>query len=184
MDRIVTSRRISLVGIVSAALLCSAPMSATVVPKDFIEVAGYVGVPPKILYAVALAESGQTVNGVYTPWPWTLNVDGKPARFKTREAMYQAFMSAIKTGETNIGVGRMQINWHWKYELISSPWRLSDPIYNTKLSAEILKGHFLNTGEWWRAVEKYHRESNAPEHRKVAQEYGVRVKRIFEAFDE
>lgn len=42
------------------------------------------GVPPVVLYSVALQESGTRLRGQLVPWPWTLNVAGTGYRFATR----------------------------------------------------------------------------------------------------
>lgn len=70
----------------------------------------------------------------------------------------------------------MQINWYWQYELAGSPWTITDPVVNLKIGAVILKSHYLDTGDWWEAVGRYHRPSQEPEHKAVALAYVGRVK--------
>jgi len=143
-------------------------------------VANYVGVPADVLYAIAVAESGLYQKGRVSPWPWTLNVEGEAQRFDNRQAMFDGLMVALKAGRSRVDIGLMQVNWHWQFDKVSSPWTITDPTANLKTGALILKGHYEDTGDWWEAVGRYHRPSQAPEHRAAALKYAGRVK---EAFD-
>lgn len=146
----------------------------------FDDVANYCGVPSDILYAVALVESGRTINGVRAPWPWTLNIEGQAYYFDARETMFQTVMAAI-ADRRPIDIGLMQTNWHWKYEYLRSPWKATEPLYNIKTACLILKRHFERSGDWWAAVGKYHRESDAPHHAAAASKYSQRVRRAWES---
>jgi soluble lytic murein transglycosylase-like protein len=140
------------------------------------EVAVYVGVPPTVLYAMALTESGLYKEGETVPWPWTLNIEGKAQRYESREAMFDGLMDALQAGRTSADIGPMQVNWFWQYELVGSPWTITDPVVNIKMGAVILKSHYLDTGDWWEAVGRYHRPAQTPEHKAAAQLYADRVK--------
>jgi len=142
------------------------------------EVAAYVGVPPDILYAIALAESADTVDGEMLPWPWTLNIAGDSRRFADRSAMFAALMSALGEGTQSIDVGPMQINWFWQYEHIHSPWRLTDPGENLKLAAQLLKVQYALCGDWWEAVGRYHRPSQTASNRAIAHSYRESVRSL------
>jgi hypothetical protein len=66
-------------------LLCG-PMTAQSqpVPVGYQQVAREYGLPPALLYAVALTESGQSCaqsKEQFRPWPWALNIDGEGALF-------------------------------------------------------------------------------------------------------
>jgi len=153
--------------------------AGAVIPDSFIAIAQYTGVPPKILYAVALRESQRGGLESPAPWPWTLNISGAPHYFNNRADMYKALMDALKDGITNVDIGPMQTNWFWKFEQIASPWIITDPTYNTKLGGQILAEHFRLHGDWWVAVGKYHRESEKPVHKLAAQKYLDGVKKIW-----
>lgn len=140
------------------------------------EVADYVGVPAPILYAMSQAESGLLQNGQFSPWPWTLNVAGQAQRFEDRQSMFDALMEALGTGQMMIDVGPMQINWYWQYNLMGSPWRITDPAVNIKIAAEILKTHYRHTGDWWEAVGRYHRPAQRPADKVIAAKYRDRVR--------
>lgn len=120
-------------------------------------VAGYVGVPTELLYAMALVESGRKVGDDVTPWPWTLNVAGQGRYYESREAMFADLMAALQRGQLSVDVGQMQVNWYWQYTRLQSPWRITDPAVNLKIGAQILRDHFERSGDWWTAVGLYHR---------------------------
>ena len=64
--------------VVGATLMQSITATALdELPVAYMVVAKAANVPADILYAVALAESGRSYNGVLLPWPWTLNVEGR-----------------------------------------------------------------------------------------------------------
>jgi len=166
--------------VLTAYLAMSAPVLAeTGIPAAYLDVASYVGVPAKILYAVALRESGRTAGGKHEPWPWTLNIAGKGVYYESRLDMFNALMSSLQSGITSIDIGPMQTNWKWQFDRIISPWQITDPTYNTKIGAEILFDHYKKTGDWWVAVGKYHRGSEKPKDLQIAKEYAGRVKKTW-----
>jgi hypothetical protein len=165
------------------ALLLTLPMVLSAhgddhfVPEPYRSVAAYSGVPPKILYAMALQESGRHRQGEWAPWPWTLNISGCSVYYDSRHAMFEALMAALGDGLMRIDIGPLQVNWHWQFQKLGSPWLSTDPIYNTKIGSQILWNHYQQTGDWWQAVGKYHRAADDPQHRLAAQAYSDRVKR-------
>ncbi len=79
------------------------------IPQGYRTVASQHQVPAEVLFAVALAESGRTVNKVTVPWPWTLNVAGKSYRYATRAEGCQAltrFMRTHPLKRIDVGLGR------------------------------------------------------------------------------
>lgn len=147
------------------------------------EVAEYVGVPADILYAMSKAESGLLKDKRFEPWPWTLNVAGNAKRFDDRQAMFDGLMDALGTGEQLIDVGPMQVNWYWQFEVMGSPWRITDPAVNIKIAAQILKTHYERSGDWWDAVGRYHRPADGPKDRLIADKYRTRVRHFYEQLD-
>jgi len=138
-------------------------------------VAAYVGVPSDVLYAMAMTESGLYREGQSQPWPWTLNIEGKAKRYDNRDDMFEGLMAALQAGHSSVDIGPMQVNWYWQYELAGSPWTITDPVVNLKIGAVILKTHYLDTGDWWEAVGRYHRPAQTPEHKAAAQRYASKV---------
>ena len=164
--------------LVLVAIMMTSPMAVKAVEPVYGEVAAYVGVPATILYAMSQVESGQLKNGRFAPWPWTLNVAGIAKRYDSRQAMFDGLMAALGSGEMMIDVGPMQVNWYWQYELLRSPWTITDPVVNLKVGAAILKNHYADTGDWWSAVGRYHRPAQTPRHQAAALAYANRVKKL------
>lgn len=128
---------------------------AVTVDKAFVQAAEQHRVPPKLFFAIALQESGWSVDGRYQPWPWTLTIDKKPHRFKTREAAYGALRAALEQ-ERQVGVGVLQIEWDYHADKFGSAWDALDPARNRAVGAGILRGYYDRLGDWWRAVGRYH----------------------------
>ncbi|MHA1129092.1 MAG: lytic transglycosylase domain-containing protein, partial [Alphaproteobacteria bacterium] len=40
--------------------------------------------PPDVLLALTLVETGRNKGGAFLPWPWTVNMEGKGHWFETR----------------------------------------------------------------------------------------------------
>ncbi len=164
------------------ALAASAPTAQASIlstpPPAFRTVAAEYGIPPSLLYAVALTESARIVDGRPLPWPWTLNVGGKGIRFETREAAEAALRRHLAAGE-HPDVGLMQVNWRWHARLLRDPSLALDPWYNLRAGAAVLAREYEATGDWWRAVERYH--SRDPER---AARYRGRVTKWFGRIDQ
>lgn len=164
-------------------LFISGAVRADGLPHAYVQVANFCGVPPGLLYAVAITESGRVIEGQGTqPWPWTLNIEGRGLFFETREAQFETLMDAITAGKV-VDIGPMQLNWGWQYERLISPWRATDPIYNLTAGCRILREYYDVRGEgrsWVWAIGKYHRGSDAPRHVRAADAYAKRVLRAWQ----
>ncbi|HHH28841.1 MAG TPA: lytic transglycosylase [Polyangiaceae bacterium] len=168
-------RTAALVGTIGFALAVSATGAAQAarplpIPPAYRIVAEEYGVPPSILYAVALAESVRTLENGAAPWPWTLNVRGRGLRFDTRESARKALEELLEAGERP-DVGLMQVSWRWHDRLLRDPQLALDPWYNLRAGAAVLAAEHAATGDWWRAVGRYH--SRDPEQ---AARYRARVR--------
>lgn len=138
------------------------------VPSAYRSVAVKYGIPVRLLYAVALAESGKTIAAINRrqPWPWTLNIAGKGVYFGSRLAAWQALDQSLRDGETSVDIGLMQVNWHFHQHRLGNSWLALEPIHNLTIGAEILKDCYKNRRDWWASVGCYHAPSD-----------GVRAKR-------
>lgn len=161
------------------------------IPATFEAVSDYCGVPARILYAVALAESGRVKDNRFDAWPWTLNISGKGQYFETRSNQYAALMTAIRTGKS-VDIGSMQLNWKWQFHRLHSAWQATDPTYNVITGCNILKGNFgastikdsHHDFKYWRAaVGRYHSPGPSPEQQARAQAYANRVQRLWEKLE-
>ena len=146
----------------SAILLClifSASACAEIaVPTAYRNIAKAIGVPEKILYAIALQESKLLVSeGAIRPWPWTLNVKGTPLRMSSSEETIQRLEEARNSGIRNIDVGLMQVNLKYHGQRFDNLSDAVNPYNNIWVGATILKEEYERCGhDWWCAVGHYH----------------------------
>ncbi len=153
---------------------------STSIPQTYRQVGAFCDVPARLLYAVALGESGRKVAGQWTAWPWTLNVQGRGFYFDSRERVFEALMQAITEGRS-VDVGPMQLNWRWKYDWLPSPWLATEPVFNIGTGARIIRAHYdrnPNAG-WFEAAGRYHREANRPQDFVARERYIGNVKRAW-----
>ena len=126
------------------------------VPTAYREVAREYDVPPSILFAVALTESGRSVsNGRLLPWPWTLNVQGRAYYYRDRKTAVAALKRFLKQGRSP-DIGLMQVNWRYHGKKLGDPAQAFDPWLNLRAGALILRQAYEHTGDWWLAVGRYH----------------------------
>lgn len=132
-------------------------------PPAYILAANAANVPPEILYAVALTESGTKVaNGHLRPWPWTLNIKGKGYLFNSqREACYMLNQALTTTSSKRIDVGIAQINIGYHGQYVSSPCELLEPYTNLRIAAKLLQQHYQQgSPDWLIVAGKYHAPNN------------------------
>ncbi len=137
----------------------SLPNNASrIVPEAYQQIAISQGVPPKILFAIALQESRQSVGQkIVRPWPWTLNFAGDAKRYDNSQQVVLALSEALIDGKTNIDVGLMQINMKYHGHRFGSLAQAVDPVNNVTVAAQILKEEFKScASDWWCAVGRYH----------------------------
>jgi hypothetical protein len=145
-------------------------------PWGYANVALQQGVPEKILYAVALQESGlQLKSGKFRPWPWTLNVEGTPERYASRVEAWKAIERHLKNGKTLIDIGVMQVNWHYHKKRLGAPWVALEPYHNIAVGAGILRQAFEKSNDWTTAIGRYHSPSNTPKRKARAERYRKKV---------
>ncbi|MEQ8390365.1 MAG: transglycosylase SLT domain-containing protein [Thalassospira sp.] len=89
-------------------------------------------------------------------WPWSLNISGKPQRYKTDTEMTNALDEVVRRTE-NVDIGCMQINWRWVgKECATDPRDLVNPQSNAICSARYLTKLYRQLGSWHKAVKAYH----------------------------
>lgn len=105
-------------------------------------------VEPSLLYAIALRESGHTVNGRFQPHPWAIAVGYDPAHNQlSHHAIYpdsyedavSILSQLIAAGYENLGIGLMQINLGANHRIIDDPLALLIPTHNLELASKVLK---------------------------------------------
>jgi len=153
-------------------------VQANAVPSGYQGIADQYQIPSKILYAIALQESGKKLsNGAFRPWPWTLNVEGKPKRYKTRKAAWLVLKQYVGQGKVLIDIGLMQVNWHYHQKKLGTLWRALEPYHNMRVAADILTSEYRKRKDWLRAVGAYHSPGSKKRQRKNAERYRRRVAR-------
>lgn len=141
---------------IPALLLVSHACSAEI-PRAYRVVATEYGVPVKVLYAIALAESRTSLGkGVRQPWPWTLNVEGTGYRYGSRRAAYAALDALVRQGTTGVDVGLMQVHWRYHSAKLGNTWSGLQPYHNLRVGARILLDCYDRLGDWTRASGCYH----------------------------
>lgn len=116
------------------------------------------GVPPALLGAISMAESGRTEprTGRFGAWPWTINVAGKDFFFETKQGAIVAVLQAQSAGIHSIDVGCMQINLMHHPLAFPSLDQAFDPWINADYAADFLGRLRVATGNWASATAAYH----------------------------
>ena len=119
--------------------------------------------PPQLLGAIGLVESGRPDprTGRPTPWPWTINVAGTGAFFDTKEAAVAAVQAARAAGVQSIDVGCMQINLMYHPDAFASLDQAFEPRANASYAASFLNRLMAQSGDWGRAAAGYHSQTPA-----------------------
>jgi soluble lytic murein transglycosylase-like protein len=103
--------------------------------------AAQAGVPVKVIYGIALTESGRIwADGMKRPWPWTLNSPVTGALFfPNKEQAVKKISDLLASGTTNIDIGYMQVNCGYHCGRVANPADLLDPDINLRVAADILR---------------------------------------------
>jgi hypothetical protein len=125
-------------------------------PIGYVDTGHRLGVPPIILYGVALQESQKLFGNQALPYPWTLNVAGTPYRFASYEAAVIALRAHVTQGTTSVDCGLMQVNWKCHHAKLGNFYHALDPYPNLEAGGLILHDEFIQTGNWYAAVGRYH----------------------------
>lgn len=121
------------------------------------------GIPLRLLGAIANAESGRRHKGlgVQVPWPWTINAEGTPYLFHTKQEAVAKVRDLQSKGVKSIDVGCMQVNLMHHPNAFATINQAFEPSFNIDYAARYLRGHYDETGSWKTAVGYYH--SRTPE---------------------
>lgn len=152
-------RAIGLVGAIALTVGCAVAATPDPVGKDvWSHAAKRSGVSVQVLYGIALTESGRKwSDGKFRPWPWTLNSPTAGSQFfASREAAEVGLLKLIGTGEKNIDIGLMQINYGYHRQRVDDPRKLLDAATNIRVASEILAEVHVATSDVAKAVGAYH----------------------------
>ena len=116
------------------------------------------GIPPGLVEAVALAESGRwfAEEGTTRPWPWTVTSGPDSFFFPSKPEALRKVEQLRSEGRSNIDVGCMQINLGYHGHAFASVAEALEPAANVAYAAQFLRQLREETRSWARATARYH----------------------------
>ena len=126
--------------------------------------AEYAGrLPPRLLGAIGLTESGRVdpASGKVHPWPWTINAEGAGQFFETKQQAIDAVKALQARGVQSIDVGCMQVNLMYHPNAFTSLDAAFDPNTNATYATRFLNALYTSSHDWARAIAAYHSETPA-----------------------
>ena len=134
-------------------------------------------IPPGLLQALALAESGRKdpAHGRHQAWPWAVRAGDEGFYLPSKAAALAKVRALRQAGRSNIDVGCMQINLGYHGRAFRSLEEAFEPAHNVAYGARFLKQLQRETGSWARATGRYHSAE-----RDRSQAYRARVYRIWQ----
>lgn len=152
------------------------------VPPAYRDAAIRAGIPPRLLYGVALQESAMLWGERVLPWLWTLNVSGTPHRYATYEDGVRALTNWVTVQRIrNVDCGPMQVNWRWHGDKLQSFAKALDAHNNLAVGASILASHYRDSGNWFVAAGRYHHPTDVARANAYAQGVFRRIELLQEA---
>ncbi|MCV0381274.1 lytic transglycosylase domain-containing protein [Nitratireductor sp.] len=135
-----------------AALTAGAQAATNACESEILRAAERYHVPPGILYAVGLTETG--VKGSLQPH--ALNIEGKAVFARSTSEAIRTFEKARREGRKLIDLGCMQINHHYHGDQFRNLNAMLDPRQNVDYAARFLVQLKKRHGSWSMAVARYH----------------------------
>lgn len=114
------------------------------------------GVPLALMRAVARVETGRRTDGIFTPWPWTVNMEGEGRWFDDPESLLDWVEGRRAAGARSFDLGCFQINHLWHGNAFPSLRAMLDPEANALYAARFLRELHDETGSWETAAGHYH----------------------------
>lgn len=127
-------------------------VGANACEAHIIQAARKYDIPPGILYAVGLAETGRKGS----LHPHALNVEGRAVFAASAADALSQFQKARAGGAKLIDLGCMQINHHYHAQAFRGVRDMLDPARNVEYAARFLKELKGRHGTWSMAVARYH----------------------------
>lgn len=134
------------------------------------------GIPPGLVHAVALAESGRWSDDDRSsqPWPWTVTASADSWFLPSKAAALAKVRELQAAGRTNIDVGCMQVNLGYHGHAFRTLEEALDPVRNVTYGARFLKRLRFEARSWSGATARYH--SRDPDR---GQAYRAKVYRLW-----
>jgi hypothetical protein len=119
--------------------------------------------PPRLLHAISLVESGRadTKTGLVRAWPWTINAEGEGRFFDTQFQAIAAVEALQARGVQSIDVGCLQVNLMYHPRAFPTLQDAFDPRSNAAYAARFLNALFAEAQDWPHAIGAYHSETPA-----------------------
>lgn len=158
--------------LLSAGLLAARPVAAALPGADAARAAESceyaarlaaeeAGIPPGILGALTLTETGRRLQGLVRPWAWSVNAEGAGSWFDDPASALAFAEDRIAMGRPNLDIGCFQINYRWHGENFASVAAMFDPMTNARYAARFLRQLYDETGDWRRAAGAFHSRTPA-----------------------
>jgi hypothetical protein len=126
--------------------------------------AEYLGrLPPRLLGAIALTETGRLdpATGRVRPWPWTIDAEGQGQFLETKQAAIAAVKALRARGVQSIDVGCLQVNLMYHPDAFATLDDGFDPRVNAAYAARFLNALYTDGRDWAGAIAAYHSETPA-----------------------
>ena len=114
--------------------------------------------PPQLLSAIALAESGRwdRERGTTYAWPWTVVAQGRSYYLSSRQRAIELIYKLRARGVRSIDVGCMQVNLRYHGAAFPTVEEAIDPATNIAYAAVFLRSLHGRTHSWSESVGLYH----------------------------
>ena len=115
-------------------------------------------IQPSLLTAISVVETGRwnADKGENTPWPWTINAEGKGMFFASKKEAIEAVRNLQRQGVESIDVGCMQINLKYHPDAFKDLEEAFEPSKNVDYGARFLKSLYERHSSWFVAARHYH----------------------------
>ena len=132
--------------------------------------------PKRLLGAIGIVESGrfEPSTGMTLPWPWTIDAEGQPSFFASKDEAIAAVRVLQARGVVSIDVGCMQVNLMHHPQAFASLDEAFDPTLNARYAARFLVQLHRQTHDWSNAAALYHSAT-----RDLAEAYQRRVMAVW-----
>lgn len=119
------------------------------------------GVPPDILAALTLTETGRRRDGIVRPWAWSVNAEGEGTWFDDPNTAMAFAEDKVAAGRTNLDIGCFQLNYRWHGDNFGSVAEMFDPLNNARYAARFVSQLYAETGDWRQAAGAFHSRTQA-----------------------
>ena len=121
------------------------------------------GIPPHLLQAIGVVESGRPTGAgtAMLPWPWTVDVAGRGAFYPDPAQAVAAVRAARAAGARSIDVGCLQVSLLHHPTAFASLAEAFDPVANARYAAGFLHRLYQHTHDWAAAAAAYHSQTPA-----------------------